>query len=233
MMKPIRIMGMDVYPYTDFNNLIEDAVKTKKMLLSVNAEILSRASDNIKDIYNSNIGFADGIGAVMALRKKGISNATKLPGCEVWLKIVEKYYNKSKFYLIGSTDEVINETVKKLKDCFPNINIVGYRNGYISSDKEEELLLSDIEKTKPDFIFVAMGQPKQELLMIKMDKIHHAVYMGIGGSFDVYTGKVKRAPKWWIDHNLEWAYRLCMQPKRIKRQLILLKFMALVNLGKL
>lgn len=232
-MNPVRIMGMDVYPYLDFKSLIEDAVKTKKMLLSVNAEILCRADANIRDIYNSNIGFADGIGAVMALKKKGINNAIKLPGCEVWLKIVEKYYNTHKFYLIGSTEEVINETVSKLKSNYPNINIVGYRNGFISSESEEQQLLLDIEKTKPDFIFVAMGQPKQENLMVKMDKIHHAVYMGIGGSFDVFTGKVKRAPKWWIEHNLEWAYRLFLQPKRIKRQLILVKFMALVKLGKL
>lgn len=232
-MNPVRIMGMDVYPYLDFNSLIEDAVKTKKMLLSVNAEILCRADDNIRNIYNSNIGFADGIGAVMALKKKGVNNAIKLPGCEVWLKIVEKYYNTHRFYLIGSTEEVINETVSKLKSNYPNINIVGYRNGFISSESEEQQLLLDIEKTKPDFIFVAMGQPKQENLMVKMDKIHHAVYMGIGGSFDVFTGKVKRAPKWWIEHNLEWAYRLFLQPKRIKRQLILVKFMVLVKLGKL
>lgn len=232
-MNPVRIMGMDVYPYLDFNSLIKDAVNERKMLLSVNAEILCRADDKIKDIYNSNIGYADGVGAVMALQKKGIKNAVKLPGCELWLEIVKQYCNNSKFYLIGSTEEVINETVTKLKSYFPNINIVGYRNGYIRTESEEKNLLIDINNTKPDFVFVAMGMPKQELLMEKMNRIHKAVYMGIGGSFDVYTGKVKRAPKWWIDHQLEWAYRLCLQPKRIKRQLILVKFMALVKLGKL
>jgi len=224
---------MDVYPYLDFNSLIKEAVNERKMLLSVNAEILCRADDKIKDIYNSNIGFADGIGAVMALQKKGIKNAVKLPGCELWLKIVELYNTNSKFYLVGSTEKVINETVAKLKSYFPNINIVGYRNGYLRTESEEKSLLTDINKTKPDFVFVAMGMPKQELLMDKMNKIHNAVYMGIGGSFDVFTGKEKRAPKWWIEHNLEWAYRLCLQPKRIKRQLILVKFMVLIILGKL
>lgn len=232
-MNPIKIMGMDVYPYLDFNTLIADAVKAKKMLLSVNAEILLRATDNIRNIYNSNIGYADGVGAVMALQKKGFKNAVKLPGCELWLQIVKKYHDNSKFYLIGSTEEVINETVTKLKSEYPNINIVGYRNGYISSSEEEQNLVSDINKTKPDFVFVAMGMPKQELLMNQMNLVHKAVYLGLGGSFDVYTGKVKRAPKWWIEHNLEWAYRLCLQPKRIKRQLILVKFLALVKLGKL
>lgn len=232
-MNPVKIMGMNVYPYLDFNTLIEDAVKAKKMLLSVNAEILLRATDNIKNIYNSNIGYPDGVGAVMALQKKGVNNAVKLPGCELWLQIVDKYHSDSKFYLVGSTEEVINKTITKLKNEYPNINIVGYRNGYISSVEDEQNLLSDINKTKPDFVFVAMGMPKQELLMDKMNQIHRAVYLGIGGSFDVYTGKVKRAPKWWIEHKLEWAYRLCLQPKRIKRQLILIKFLACVKLGKL
>ena len=224
---------MNIYPYLDFNSLIEDAVKEKKMLLSVNAEILLRANDKIKSIYNSNIGYADGVGAVMALQKKGVSDAVKLPGCELWLQIIKKYHKQAKFYFVGSTEEVIKATVAKLKSEFPAINIVGYRNGYISSEIEEQNLVSDIHKTKPDFVFVAMGMPKQELLMDKMNKQHNAVYLGLGGSFDVYTGKVKRAPKWWIEHNLEWAYRLCLQPKRIKRQLILIKFLFLVKFGKL
>lgn len=232
MMNPINILGMDVYPYLDFNTLIEDAVKAKKMLLSVNAEILLRADDKIRNIYNTNIGYADGIGAVMALKKKNVSNAVKLAGCELWLHIVKKYYKQSKFYLVGSTQEVINETVTKLKSEYPDIQIIGYRNGFIFSDEEEMKLLIDIEKTKPDFVFVAMGMPKQELLMEKMNKVNRAVYLGLGGSFDVYTGKVKRAPQWWIDHGLEWAYRLCLQPKRIKRQLILVKFLLMLKLGK-
>lgn len=196
MMNPINILGMDVYPYLDFNTLIEDAVKAKKMLLSVNAEILLRADDKIRNIYNTNIGYADGIGAVMALKKKNVSNAVKLAGCELWLHIVKKYYKQSKFYLVGSTQEVINETVTKLKSEYPDIQIIGYRNGFIFSDEEEMKLLIDIEKTKPDFVFVAMGMPKQELLMEKMNKVNRAVYLGLGGSFDVYTGKVKRAPQW-------------------------------------
>ena len=69
-----------------------------------------------------------------------------------------------------------------------------------------------------------MGSPQQELLMEEMLSKHKAIYQGLGGSFDVYTGHVKRAPKWWIDHNVEWLYRLINQPQRIKRQIILVKF---------
>ena len=69
-----------------------------------------------------------------------------------------------------------------------------------------------------------MGSPKQELLMEEMMRRHPAIYQGLGGSFDVYTGHVKRAPRWWVDHNLEFLYRLIHQPSRIKRQIHLLRY---------
>ena len=69
-----------------------------------------------------------------------------------------------------------------------------------------------------------MGSPKQELLMEEMLRQHKAIYQGLGGSFDVFTGHVKRAPQWWIDHKVEWLYRLINQPSRIKRQIKLVRF---------
>ena len=94
-------------------------------------------------------------------------------------------------------------------------------------------MLEDITEKRPDVVFVAMGSPKQELLMEEMLERHPAIYQGLGGSFDVYTGNVKRAPKWWVDHNLEFAYRLVKQPSRIKRQIHLVRFLLLVKLGKI
>ena len=69
--------------------------------------------------------------------------------------------------------------------------------------------------------------------MEEMAKRHSAIYQGLGGSFDVFTGRVKRAPKWWVDHNLEFAYRLIKQPSRIKRQIHLARYLALVSIGKI
>ena len=92
-------------------------------------------------------------------------------------------------------------------------------------------MITDIKLKKPDIVFVAMGSPKQELLMEEMQEVHPAIYQGLGGSFDVYTGNVKRAPSWWVDHNLEWAYRLIKEPARIKRQIHLIRFLILVKLG--
>jgi UDP-N-acetyl-D-mannosaminouronate:lipid I N-acetyl-D-mannosaminouronosyltransferase len=78
-------------------------------------------------------------------------------------------------------------------------------------------------------VFVAMGSPKQEYLMEKLHQKHKATYQGLGGSFDVYTGAVKRAPKWWLENNLEWAFRLFKEPSRIKRQIHLIRFLILLK----
>ena len=77
-----------------------------------------------------------------------------------------------------------------------------------------------------------MGSPKQELLMEELQKHHKAIYQGLGGSFDVYTGSVMRAPKWWVDNHLEWMYRLIKQPCRITRQFKLVKFAYWIASGK-
>lgn len=161
----------------------------------------------------------------MALKAHGVENAVKIPGCELWLKIIRSLYREGKtFYLVGGKQQVIEATVEKLKKEFEGIRIVNYRNGYLKTPEERKALIEDIAEKKPDVVFVAMGSPKQELLMEEMLERHPAIYQGLGGSFDVYTGAVKRAPKWWVDHNLEFAYRLIRQPSRIKRQVHLLKF---------
>lgn len=231
-MNPVKVMGMDVYPYTGSDELINNALSQKKILLAVNAEILLRADEKVRHIYNSNIGYPDGVGAVMALHKLGFKNAVKIPGCELWLKVVAKTYTKSTFYLIGATEEVIIQTVSQLKSQYPGIRIVGYRNGYISESEYNDVV-SDVVTRKPDVVFVAMGMPRQGLLMDDLSARHKATYLGLGGSFDVYTGNVKRAPKWWIDHKLEFAYRLFKQPSRIRRQIPLIKFFLLLKLGRI
>lgn len=170
----------------------------------------------------------------MALKKHGYKNVVKIPGCELWLKIIASTYKTGKtFYLVGSKQEVIEATVNRLKIDYPGIKIINYRNGYIKTEEEKRQLLDDIADKKPDVVFVAMGSPKQELLMEEMSKRHQAIYQGLGGSFDVYTGNVERAPEWWIKHNLEFAYRLIRQPSRIKRQIHLVRFLFLVWIGKI
>lgn len=223
-MDKITLNGVEVMPFTSVESLLDYVDANKGILVAINAEKILHATPQSRAIINRNIGYCDGAGAVMALHQKGAKDVCKIAGCELWLKIVEKYQDCKSFYLVGGKQQVIENTVSKLKSEYPSINIVGYRNGYFSGDAELAQLVDDIAVKKPDVVFVAMGSPKQELLMEDMKKHHDAIYQGLGGSFDVYTGNVKRAPKWWVDHNLEFAYRLFKEPKRIKRQIHLVKF---------
>jgi UDP-N-acetyl-D-mannosaminouronate:lipid I N-acetyl-D-mannosaminouronosyltransferase len=231
-MKFELINNIKTYSPCSRDELIEFALQEKKILIAVNAEKILHSTLEMQEIINNNIGYPDGIGAVWALNKKGFKNVVKIPGCELWLDIVRKYAGEKSFYLVGSTQVVIEETVLKLTNEFPSISIKGYRNGYIKTDQEKAELKMVLVEKKPDFIFVAMGSPKQEQLMKELKEVHTAVYQGLGGSFDVYTGHVERAPKWWIDNNLEWAYRLVKQPSRLRRQLPLIKFYLLLKLNR-
>jgi UDP-N-acetyl-D-mannosaminouronate:lipid I N-acetyl-D-mannosaminouronosyltransferase len=179
------------------------------------------------------VGYPDGIGAVWALQKKGHPEVLRVPGYELWLDIICQYQGQKTFYLVGGKDDVIKQTIKQLHTDYPRINILNYRNGYLKDEEERNALIDDIRKKKPDVVYVAMGSPKQELLMEEIYKVHPAVYQGLGGSFDVYTGNVKPIPQWWVRNNMIWAYRLVSQPSRIKRQIHLVRYYIKLKLNKL
>ena len=227
-----ELNGVKAYAPQSRKELIDYAFKNKSILVAINAEKILHATDESRDIINRNLGYPDGIGAVWALQKKGCENIVKIPGCELWLDIVSQHYKEKTFYLVGGKQEVIQETVDKLKLEYPGIKIVNYRNGYIKTDHEKQALIADIIDKKPDVVFVAMGSPKQELLMEEMQQNHAALYQGLGGSFDVYTGNVERAPNWWVRNNMEWTYRLIKQPSRIKRQIHLVRFFVNLHLNR-
>lgn len=230
----IPVRGVNIFPFSSPDQLIEYVDRRKGILVAINAEKILHANDMTRGIINRNIGYCDGAGAMLALRRKGHANACKIAGCDLWLKIVSAFYKSKSFYLVGGRQNVIDDTVRKLQQDFKGINIVGAHNGYFDSDNEMRQVIDDIAAKRPDVVFVAMGSPKQELFMEQMQQAHaQAIYQGLGGSFDVYTGHVARAPQWWIDHNLEFAYRLIRQPSRIKRQIQLLKYAWWLVSGKI
>ena len=212
-------------PFTSRDQLLDYVMENKGILVAINAEKILHATDQTRAIINRNLGYCDGAGAVLALRKKGHPDVVKIAGCELWLSIVERYFKDHTFYLVGAKKDVIEETVRKLREEFPGIKIVGYHDGYLNDPRIRQEVIDDIVSKHPDIVFVAMGSPKQELLMEEIQRRHNALFQGLGGSFDVYTGRVERAPKWWIDHNLEFAYRLIKQPSRIKRQIHLVRYL--------
>ncbi len=213
------------------NDFLEHINDKKKILIAINAEKILKDDERLKKVINENIGYPDGVGAVMALKQKGLK-AVKIPGSEFWLDIINKYQNEKSFYLIGTTTEVIENTVKKLKIEYPNINILGYQNGFINDTQKIELK-EKLQELKPDVVYVAQGSPRQEFLMDELIKIHPALYMGLGGSFDIYGGDKKRAPKIFLDLHCEWLYRLIKEPTRFGRQLALIKFLFLLKMNKL
>jgi len=226
------VRNVKIFSPQNVKELINFALINKKILVAINAEKVLMADESFSNMIADNIGYPDGIGAVWLLKRRGFSYAKRIPGVELWLDIIKDRYLENTFYLVGGKEEVIQETVDALKTHFPGFKLLGYRNGYINTNEERLDLKKDILKKKPDIVFVAMGSPIQEELMQELHKEHPAVYQGLGGSFDVYTGRVERAPEWWRNNNLEWAYRLYKQPWRIKRQIHLIKFLPYIIFDK-
>ena len=223
-MEKIKLRNVEVYPFRSADDLIDYADEHKGILVAVNAEKILNANEVTLPIINGNIAYCDGSGAVLAAHQKGAPQAVKIAGCELWLKIVERFAGKRSFYIIGGKKAVNDATVERLRHDYPGIDIVGHRDGYLRTADERRALIDDVAASRPDVVFVAMGSPAQEILMSEMLARPKAIYQGLGGSFDVYTGTVKRAPKWWIDHNAEFAYRLIRQPKRITRNAKFVKY---------
>ena len=232
-MQHTNLGNKKIYFTKNRDKLIEYAVTSKKILIALNAEKILNKNLKLTQIINNNIGCADGVGAVYAVKQKGYKDVIKIAGCELWIDIVKKYHSKKSFYFLGSKKNVIERVVKKLKKSFNNINIVGYRDGYFFGKQQEKNIINEIVNLKPDFIFVAMGSPKQEFFMSKIQNKHNSLMIGLGGSFDIFVGNLERAPSWWIKNNLEWAYRLFKEPSRISRQIKLIKLLFLIIFKKL
>jgi UDP-N-acetyl-D-mannosaminouronate:lipid I N-acetyl-D-mannosaminouronosyltransferase len=231
MIEKIKLSNTETYAFPSRDVFLNYIADKKKILVAMNAEKILKEDEKLQSIINENIGYPDGVGAVMALKEKGL-DAVKIPGSEFWLDIVGHFYKERTFYLLGSTQEVIDSTVRRLKEEFSDIHIVGYRDGFLDDAAKEELKKT-LKSEKPDIVFVAQGTPRQEYLMDELIKIHPALYMGLGGSFDIYSGTKKRAPKLFLDWHLEWLYRLLKEPTRFGRQLVLVKFMLLLKMGRL
>jgi exopolysaccharide biosynthesis WecB/TagA/CpsF family protein len=152
---------------------------------------------------------------------------------------VKKKYS---LYLLGAKEEVIKEAAENLRKKYQGIDIVGYHHGYFDCNEDKydhgnnigKEIVKQIKKKRPDFLLVGMGVPKQEFWISKhKDELGVPVCIGIGGSFDVLSGKIPRAPLWMQNHGMEWIFRLIKEPKRIKRAVALPYFMWLILLGKI
>lgn len=123
-----------------------------------------------------------------------------------------------KIFLLGAKDSVVKKTVKAISDKYKNVNICGYHHGYFNENdwgKISEILF----ESDPDIVFVGITSPiKEYLVEFLQEKGHNCVFMGVGGSFDVISGEIKRAPKWIQKLNLEWLFRMVQEPKRLGKR---------------
>lgn len=221
--------GVITFAPVDQNALLDLLETARGMLIAINAEKIARADPAIVDLAATQLGYPDGIGAVLALRRQGI-RASRMAGADLWLAIIDHYAGRRSFYLIGATDEVVARVAERLSERHPAINLWS-RSGYLSA-QEQEQLVDELQSRRPDFVLVAMGSPRQELLMERLYAAHPAVYMGLGGSFDIFAGRKARAPRWLRDAGLEWSYRLLRDPVRLRALPVLLKFLVLLVSGR-
>lgn len=197
-------------------------------LIALNAEKLLKLMYNNKlfDELQCPFFYADGVGALMLVK----GGYPRVPGVELWLEILNIVADRDyKICVIGATEEVNSKALKMLKMRYPNLKISGL-NGF-SNDAEYSKFVG---LNKPDITFVAMGSPLQENLISKLQRTKQdTLYMGIGGSLDVFVGNVRRAPKLFRNFNVEFLYRLIVDPLRIFRYVNLLKFLVFHFSGKI
>lgn len=201
----------------------KNAEESAKMIFTPNPEFVMNALKNEKfmQILNkSNLNIADGIGIVIASKILGYPLRERVAGYDLVQNIFANIKNTGKtVYFLGSSEENIKKAKENMEKKYRGLKILGYRNGYFSED-ESKILIEEINSLKPDLILVGLGSPRQEKWIYEnRDKINTKVMIGVGGSFDVMSGNVKRAPKIFIKLNLEWFYRLISQPTRIKRMI--------------
>ncbi|HEY9032263.1 MAG TPA: WecB/TagA/CpsF family glycosyltransferase [Kangiella sp.] len=213
--------------------ILNSNYKTAGFVVAVNAEKVIAALDNeeIKNCLSSaSLLYADGISVVKTIRSKGVENS-RIPGCELWVELMKKVAESGEsVYLLGASEETNKVTAEKLRDQFGMSNLTR-RNGYFDDEQD---IIDEVVRLKPDIVTVALGSPRQEFLIAKLREVHPAAfYMGVGGSYDVFVGKVKRAPNLFRKLHLEWLYRLIKQPSRVHRQVSLLRYFVLHLTGKL
>lgn len=232
MIQRVTIRGIELLAvknkmiFTDFL-MNQQSIKTGK-LIAINAEklIISEQQPEMhKLLENAEYKYADGISIVRSIKKKypNIQEIERIAGVDLWEALMHKAGELAvPVFLVGSRADTLAEVQEKLTAW--NVNIVGVQDGYFKA-ADEECIISRIQKSGAKFVSVAMGSPKQERFMKKAQQHYpHCLYMGVGGTYDVFSGKVKRAPQMWQDLGLEWLYRLLSQPTRWRRQLNLFRF---------
>lgn len=215
---------------------MEQAVARVKAMLSgkgqyfictPNPEIVMEAQKDqtlMDSLREADMVVPDGIGVVWASKYSEIRLTERVAGYDLTQNLMAELAGEESFYFFGGAPGVASAAARKMMKQYPGLKIVGVHNGYFN-EKEEKQIIRDIQEKAPSILLVGLGAPKQEKWIYENIRLTGArVAIGVGGSFDVMAGNVKRAPKLFQRLGLEWFYRLITQPTRWKRMMRLPKF---------
>jgi N-acetylglucosaminyldiphosphoundecaprenol N-acetyl-beta-D-mannosaminyltransferase len=217
---------------------VEQFIDEKKthLVVTPNAEVIMMANEDkylAQIINNADLVVPDGAGVVWAARYNGDVMPERVAGYDLVQNLLSVgATQKYRFYMLGGAPGIVDKAKHEAEKSYPGVQIVGTRHGFFTKDDELEIV-SNIKASRPDILLVALGVPRQEKWLADYgDQIAVPVAMGVGGTFDVMAGAVRRAPLWMQESNLEWLYRLISEPKRAIRMLALPRFVMRVIISK-
>ena len=215
--KIVKLQGLNIDSFT-FDEAVEYANNISGQVVTINPEMISNAvkdTDFAEIINNADLVIPDGIGVEIGLKILGY-NVKRIAGIEFSHRMMEECAkNNQSVALIGAKPEIVKKAKENLVKEFPSLYITYIHDGYF---KEDEQVLEELKIRQPRLVLCALGSPKQEEFILKAKSIlPEALFVGVGGSFDVWSGEVKRAPEIYQKLGLEWLYRTIMEPKRFKR----------------
>lgn len=211
----VKLQGFSIDTFT-FEEALDYAVLHSGQIVTINPEMIAGASKNIEFsniINNAELVVPDGIGVEIGLKILG-HNVRRIAGIELGRALIDKFAGEPVAF-IGAKPEIIEKAVENLKEEVPSLNAVYVQDGYF---KDDERVLNELSEKQPRLVLVALGSPKQEFFINEAKKrLPDALFIGLGGSFDVWSGVVERAPEIYQKMGLEWLYRTVKEPQRFKR----------------
>ncbi len=230
--KMLSVLGMPVHVMTNYPSWLLERLQQGRgtHVITLNAEMTMQAERNgslAQVIQNAELVIPDGAGVVLYLRWLLWQKVQRCPGIELAEKLLRELGQKqtgAKVFFYGGAPEVAAKAAEFCQQQISGLNIVGTHSGY-HSQAEEEQLRQILTQSQPQLIFVGLGVPRQELWIAQNRHLcPQAVWIGVGGSFDIWSGTKNRAPAWLGNNNLEWLYRLYQEPWRWRRMLALPEF---------
>lgn len=218
---------VDVLTMQETVSLTEQYILNREPLhlMGVNADKINslRQNELLKTIVNScGIINADGASVILAGKMLGKRLPERVAGIDLMDRLTALCEKKGySVYFLGAKQEVVEKTAEVLKEKYPKLIIKGIHNGYFSEEQWKEIS-DEIKTLDPEIVFVGITSPLKEYLVEYMqNEGNKTVFMGVGGSFDVISGNIERAPAWMQKANLEWMFRMIQEPKRLfKRYMV-------------